>query len=56
MFGLRKKKIVHTVKNYSERATYKQVAVTPAAHTKLREIADRTNASIIDTVDHLVGV
>lgn len=35
---------------------YKQVAVTPAAHARLRALADKTNSSIIDTVDVLVGV
>jgi hypothetical protein len=35
---------------------YRQVAVTPQAHAKLHEISSQRNRSIIDTVDHLVGV
>ncbi len=35
---------------------YRQVAVTPQAHAKLHEISSLRNRSIIDTVDHLVGV
>lgn len=35
---------------------YRQVAITPAAHAKLRLIADKIDKSIIDTVDQLVGV
>lgn len=55
MFGF-KKKMGRPPKNFGERATYKQVAVTPQAHSKLREIADRRNTTIIDTVNELVGV
>ena len=55
MFSL-KKKMGRPLKKEGVRATYRQVAVTPAAHAKLRELADKKNKSIIDTVDKLVGV
>lgn len=54
MFGLRKK--VSTAKRHTGQSVYRQVAVTPAAHAKLKQIADKTNSSIIDTVSNLVGV
>lgn len=54
MFGFRKK--VSQPKRTEGPATYKQVAVTPEAHARLRQIADKTNSSIIDTVSSLVGV
>lgn len=38
------------------RRTYKQMAVTPEAHARIVEIADKHGESIIDTVDKLVGV
>lgn len=56
MFFFKKKKMGRPTKNIEGRAVYKQVAVTPAAHAKLKEIADKTGASIIDTVDNLLGV
>ncbi len=54
MFGFRKK--VSTAKRNTGHSVYRQVAVTPAAHAKLKEIADKTNSTIIDTVNVLVGV
>ncbi len=54
MFGFKKKG--RPTKRVEGRAVYKQVAVTPEAHKKLREIADKNDASIIDTVNVLVGV
>lgn len=51
-----KKKMGRPTKRVEGRAVYKQVAVTPEAHAKLREIADKASNSIIDTVDILVGV
>lgn len=54
MFGLKKKVI--TKQRVEGRTIYKQVAVTPQAHAKLRQIADKADTSIIDTVDNLVGV
>lgn len=56
MFSLRKKKMGRPPKKAGERATYKQVAVSPEAHTKLKQLADKNNKSIIDTVNELVGV
>ena len=55
MFGL-KKKMGRPTKRAEGRAVYRQVAVTPEAHAKLRKIADKNRSSIIDTVDVLVGV
>jgi len=55
MFSL-KKRMGRPPKNYGERATYRQVAVTPQAHARLCQIADKRNQSIIDTVSQLVGV
>lgn len=54
MLGFRKKP--QPIKKSTENRVYCQVAVTPKAHAKLRKIADKTNSSIIDTVDNLVGV
>lgn len=58
MFGLKKKtkKMGRPTKHQGVRATYKQVAVTPEAHARLRQLADSQNKSIIDTVNELVGV
>lgn len=55
MFGL-KKKMGRPTKKPGVRASYRQVAVTPEAHAKLRQLADSKNKSIIDTVNELVGV
>lgn len=55
MFGL-KKKMGRPPKKEGERATYKQVAVTPEAHAKLRQMTQKSGKSIIDTVSELVGV
>lgn len=55
MFGL-KRKLGRPPKQYGERATYKQVAVSPRAHARLSAMADRNNSTIIDTVNKLVGV
>lgn len=55
MFGL-KKKMGRPTKRVEGRAVYKQVAVTPQAHAKISQLADKSNKSIIDTVDVLVGV
>lgn len=55
MLGFRKK-MGRPTKRVEGRAVYKQVAVTPEAHAKLRSMADKSRASIIDTVDNLVGV
>lgn len=38
------------------KATYRQVAVTPKAHAKLRELSIKNNMSIIDTIDQLLNV
>lgn len=35
---------------------YRQVAVTPEAHSKLSKLALNSDRSIIDTVDSLLGV
>lgn len=56
MFGLKKKRLGRPPKQHGVRATYKQVAVTPEAHAKLKQLADKRNKSIIDTVNELVGV
>lgn len=56
MFGFTKKRMGRPPKQQGERASYKQVAVSPQAHAKLRQMADRRNKSIIDTVSELVGV
>lgn len=55
MLGFRKK-IGRPPKQVGARATYRQVAVTPEAHAKLRELADKRNSTIIDTFDDLIGV
>lgn len=54
MFGFTKS--ANTPRRVEGRATYRQVAVTPEAHKKLKEIADKRNATIVDTVDRIVGV
>lgn len=56
MFGFKSKKVGRPLKNEGRRATYRQVAVSPQAHAKLVQMADRRNKSIIDTVSELVGV
>lgn len=38
------------------RRTYKQMAVTPEAHARIVELADKHGDSIIDTVDKIMGV
>jgi len=50
------KKRHQPIKRESTGRMYRQVAVTPEAHAKLRLIADKLDRSIIDTVDKLVGV
>lgn len=63
MFGLKSK----TTQNTPSRAgrpqkvngqyvTYKPVAVSPAAHAKLKEIARRRDSSIVDTIDIMLGL
>lgn len=51
-----KRKIGRPTKRPGMKAEYRQVAVTPEAHTKLKVIADQTGETIIDTIDKLVGV
>lgn len=38
------------------RREYKQMAVSPAAHARIVDLADKRGKSIIDTVDKLMGV
>lgn len=54
MFWTRNKQI--TTKRVEGRTVYKQVAVTPEAHAKLRKLADHSNRTIIDTVDIVLGI
>lgn len=35
---------------------YKQVAVTPEAHARIVELADKKGKTIVDTVDNIMGV
>lgn len=50
------KRVRRSRKRMPGRQVYKQVAVTPEAHAKLRRIADKKDKSIIDTVDLVLGV
>lgn len=36
--------------------SYKQVAITPEAHARIVELADKRGDSIINTVDKIMGV
>ena len=46
----------HHVRRYDGRAAYKQVAVTPEAHAKLKKLAEKQHSSIIDTFDRIINV
>lgn len=41
---------------YTGPRTYKQMAITPEAHARIVERADKAGDTIIDYVDKLVGV
>lgn len=51
-----KRRVGRPTKQEGVKATYRQVAVTPKAHKKLRELAIKNNSSIIDTVDLILEV
>lgn len=52
----RNNKEVTAIQTKTTTRQYRQVAVTPAAHAKLRLIAEKMDKSIIDTVDYLVRI
>lgn len=54
MFGF-KRKVKKEPTVVEQRTAYKQVAVTPEAHAKLRALADKKGLSMIDTFSNLVG-
>lgn len=56
MFGLKRNKSTTSTQFAGERASYKQVAVTPKAHARLVELAGKRNKSIIETVNDLLDV
>lgn len=56
MFGIKNRQMGRPPKVFGERASYKQVAITPKAHAKLSDMAKKNNKSIIETVNRLLGV
>lgn len=51
-----KKPMGRPAKKFGTKQTYKGLAITPEAHAKIVSIAQRREATIIDTVNQLVGV
>lgn len=56
MFGIRKTKRVRRKSEDGKPFEYRQVAVTPEAHKRLRKLAKKKKTSMVKLVDELVGV